>query len=228
MNLQVHYRRPSSDDHCGECDAGYYLQNKQCLPFLGDCANGALADVAARTQENHCGSCDISSRPVSDPPIYAASHFYYSAQVQLLQEAVGGIAQVATVDSIQGSEYDFVILSCVRTGHQLGFLSSDSRVNVALSRARQLMAIVGCHDSLETLSSWRHYLQFPQRLTPDGFLRSFPRADLAELARSQSHSVPPQPHRASLGGWALAVSSDLLFIPACTPSPTPPSARRPL
>ena len=133
---------------------------------------------------------------------------FYSAQVKLLQAAVGGVAQIATADSIQGAEYDFVILSCVRTGNHLGFLSSDNRVNVALSRARQLMAIVGCHDSLQALPSWRYYLQYPNRVTPDGFIRAFPRSALAKLALSPPDRTLPPPHPASLGGWAPAVGID--------------------
>ena len=141
-------------------------------------------------------------------PIDICCVTFYSAQVQLLHDALDGIAQVATVDSIQGSEYDFVILSCVRTGSHLGFLSSPHRTNVALSRARQLLAIVGCHDSLATLPSWSHYLQFPQRLTCDAFVRSFPRATLLGLARGPAHSSQTPPNRASLGDWALASHSD--------------------
>jgi len=53
--------------------------------------------------------------------------------------------EVATVDAVQGREADFVFFSVTRsnTGNRFGFLSLDARANVALSRARLGLAIVG-------------------------------------------------------------------------------------
>ncbi|KAI9510321.1 AAA domain-containing protein, partial [Russula earlei] len=48
---------------------------------------------------------------------------------------------VYNVDSFQGNEADYVILSSVRT-QQPGFLNSSSRMNVALTRCRKGMVIV--------------------------------------------------------------------------------------
>lgn len=56
--------------------------------------------------------------------------------------------EVETVDSIQGSENDVVILSLVRSNraHSIGFMGSSDgiqRLTVAFSRARQKMTIIG-------------------------------------------------------------------------------------
>jgi hypothetical protein len=56
-----------------------------------------------------------------------------------------------TVDSAQGSETDYVILSCVRCngGHDIGrFVADDRRVNVAMSRARKQLIVVGSSKTL--------------------------------------------------------------------------------
>jgi len=51
-----------------------------------------------------------------------------------------------TVDSFQGKEFDVVLLSIVRSNDEfnIGFLKSvRSRINVALSRARDLLIVFG-------------------------------------------------------------------------------------
>ena len=51
-----------------------------------------------------------------------------------------------TVDGAQGSEADYVVLSMVRCGGRaggIGFLNKESRLCVAVSRARALLVVVG-------------------------------------------------------------------------------------
>ena len=49
----------TQQNHCGSCNAGYGLENKACVAWHGECANGELvATQTARTQHHHCGTCD--------------------------------------------------------------------------------------------------------------------------------------------------------------------------
>nr|KAG5695522.1 hypothetical protein BaRGS_008025 [Batillaria attramentaria] len=70
--------------------------------------------------------------------------------------------EVASVDAFQGREKDFIILSCVRSSqHQgIGFLNDPRRLNVALTRARYGMIIVGNPKVLSKDPLWNHLLTY--------------------------------------------------------------------
>jgi len=77
---------------------------------------------------------------------------FYQAQVLLIKRLLRkrnlGNVLVATVDSSQGCEADFVILSFVRSEgnggkNTVGFLTDDRRLNVALTRAKYQIIGVG-------------------------------------------------------------------------------------
>ena len=77
----------------------------------------------------------------------------YSAQVQMLRGRLNSKKQkwsrleveIATVDAFQGRECDVILYSVARSNSQgqIGFLRDTRRLNVALSRARALLIIVG-------------------------------------------------------------------------------------
>src|SRR4029077_17271736 len=54
-------------------------------------------------------------------------------------------ADIESVDTFEGRESDAVILSLVRSNDRaaIGFLNDPNRVNVAISRAKKLLVIVG-------------------------------------------------------------------------------------
>lgn len=69
----------------------------------------------------------------------------YRMQVNLLQELVSSMADVNTIDSFQGQERDWVCISLVRSNEkgEIGFLQDYRRMNVAMTRARKQLLIVG-------------------------------------------------------------------------------------
>ena len=79
---------------------------------------------------------------------------FYKPQMKAISKAVAShaalskLVDVSTVDSMQGREADVVILSCVRTSVPIGFLKDQRRLNVAISRAKDMMYMVGNHTTL--------------------------------------------------------------------------------
>ena len=72
----------------------------------------------------------------------------YNSQVNRLQTQLKGIVppdDIESVDAFEGRESDAVILSLVRSNDRaaIGFLNDPNRVNVAISRAKKLLVIVG-------------------------------------------------------------------------------------
>jgi regulator of nonsense transcripts 1 len=78
-----------------------------------------------------------------------------SLRAQLYKEI-----EVASVDSFQGREKDYIILSCVRSNeHQgIGFLNDPRRLNVALTRARYALVVLGNPKVLSRQPLWNNLL----------------------------------------------------------------------
>ncbi|KAL5648208.1 hypothetical protein ACJX0J_042563, partial [Zea mays] len=112
----------------------------------------------------------------------------YAAQVTALQERISWFQnnefvsiKVQTVDSFQGDEKDIIILSTVRcnSGGNIGFLDSDRRANVALTRARNCLWILGHEDTLSRSNSiWSNLVMDAKRR-----LRCFDARDDQYLAK---------------------------------------------
>ena len=66
--------------------------------------------------------------------------------------------QVISVDSSQGREYDVVLISTVRTKGGV-FLSEYNRINVAITRAKHGLVIIGNAKALSKDKKWAHLLE---------------------------------------------------------------------
>eukprot|EP00746_Dinoflagellata_sp_MGD_P153256 gnl/MRDRNA2_/MRDRNA2_84154_c0_seq1.p1 gnl/MRDRNA2_/MRDRNA2_84154_c0~~gnl/MRDRNA2_/MRDRNA2_84154_c0_seq1.p1 ORF type:complete len:648 (+),score=-10.40 gnl/MRDRNA2_/MRDRNA2_84154_c0_seq1:526-2469(+) len=73
-----------------------------------------------------------------------------------------GCIEVASVDAFQGREKDYIVLSCVRSNdyRRIGFLSDPRRLNVALTRSKYGLIIVGNPTVLKKHHFWSNLIQF--------------------------------------------------------------------
>ncbi|CAK9437370.1 uncharacterized protein LODBEIA_P17480 [Lodderomyces beijingensis] len=77
---------------------------------------------------------------------------------------VSGI-MIASIDAFQGREKNFMVMSCVRSNAQgtIGFLRDERRLNVALTRAKYGLIMVGDVSTLKRGDQlWREYIEYLQ------------------------------------------------------------------
>ena len=90
----------------------------------------------------------------------------YAAQVQAIQRCLRAIGvhgvEVRTVDGFQGREKEVIVLSCVRANlaRSIGFLDDRRRLNVALTRARRGLLVIGCRRTLSVDPTWASFFDF--------------------------------------------------------------------
>lgn len=94
----------------------------------------------------------------------------YAAQVRLLRdlasrreqrEAWRGV-EIDTVDGFQGREKEAIVISLVRSNHEqeLGFMADGRRMNVALTRARRGLTVIGDSATLGIEPFYQDFLQY--------------------------------------------------------------------
>ncbi|KAH9170515.1 AAA domain-containing protein [Lactarius sanguifluus] len=93
----------------------------------------------------------------------------YQAQVSLLTSLLRSIhgpeLEIGTVDGMQGREKEAVIISLVRSNdkREVGFLKEERRLNVAMTRARRHLCVVGDSSTVQhgskCLKDWLIWLE---------------------------------------------------------------------
>jgi superfamily I DNA and/or RNA helicase len=110
----------------------------------------------------------------SDTPSYDIGIISpYKAQVERLKKEISekfpdifknNRLQIQTVDGFQGGEKDVIIVSLVRSNdsEEVGFLSDQRRLNVAFSRARKKLVVIGDSSTLEKSEYLKYTLDYFQ------------------------------------------------------------------
>lgn len=112
------------------------------------------------------------SQPMHFPSIAVISP--YRQQIQLLKEQLQHNAQlkiygdnisVNTIDSFQGQERDIVYISMTRSNseNRIGFLSEIRRMNVAMTRARKKLVVIGDSATLSQFPFFANFIAYAEQ-----------------------------------------------------------------
>ena len=99
----------------------------------------------------------------------------YKQQISILKEQLlhapslqmyGNKISVNTIDSFQGQERDIVYISMTRSNEEgeIGFLSDIRRMNVAMTRARKKLVIIGDSATLASLPFYADFISYAESL----------------------------------------------------------------
>lgn len=92
----------------------------------------------------------------------------YNAQVRWLRDHLASEItvglEIGSVDSFQGREKEAILIDLVRSNESsdIGFLSDTRRMNVALTRARRFLLVLGDSATLAQHPYYEQFLQFTQ------------------------------------------------------------------
>jgi ATP-dependent RNA/DNA helicase IGHMBP2 len=123
---------------------------------------GAL--VVARVRE--LLAAGLSPRELGVITPYRSQALWLREQLQDLTEV-----EVDTVDSFQGREKDVIMVSLVRSNpvQQLGFLEDLRRLNVAITRPRRHLFVVGDSATLTSHPVYSRWVEFTQQAHVNGY-----------------------------------------------------------
>jgi hypothetical protein len=122
----------------------------------------AVADIVCRLLDRGVAIADIG---VVTP---------YAAQVKAVRQMCSHALSVHSVDGFQGREKDYIVLTTVRANARgaVGFLRDWRRLNVAITRARLGLILIG---DAATLCYDAHWCTFLRYLVHERALASWPR-----------------------------------------------------
>lgn len=89
----------------------------------------------------------------------------YSGQVLMAKEELPRNMRISTIDSFQGQEQKRVILSLVRSNDEgeIGFLKDYRRMNVAITRAKEQLIVIGDSATIGGDNFYNSFLQYVEQ-----------------------------------------------------------------
>lgn len=149
-----------------------YLNNKK-FPVLFHCVKTPSKIIRGGTSSYNDGEIKmvrfyvdlllrigVGNEKVSEEDIGIVSP--YKAQLNRLRGNLKhhrGV-EIGTAEYYQGREKKIMIISTVKSRSNIGFVKSEKRLNVCITRAKSLLIIVGNGDTLQQNSLWNSFMHF--------------------------------------------------------------------
>ena len=98
-------------------------------------------------------------------PVKTAFISPYSGQAAAAKEKLPKSLRVSTIDSFQGQEMDNIIVSLVRSNDngEIGFLKDYRRMNVAITRAREQLFVIGDSATIANDHFYKEFLLYIEK-----------------------------------------------------------------
>ena len=111
---------------------------------------------------------DIAARLLSMEIVDASMAAFispYAAQVAAARDVLPEATRISTIDSFQGQEMPVVIVSLVRSNDEgvIGFLKDYRRMNVALTRAKESLFVIGDSATIGADPFYCDFLEYAER-----------------------------------------------------------------
>ena len=172
LDIPIEWISPNHLDHLDNLEKPDYHEQ-----FVGESfgrINKAEAELTLNTLQHYFER--IGKQRILDERIDVGIISPYRAQVQHLRRLLmkreyfkpfRRLISVNTVDGFQGQERDVIIISLVRSNDegQIGFLRDLRRMNVAITRARMKLIILGDKNTLTRHPFYRQLWQYIQQLS---------------------------------------------------------------
>ena len=98
-------------------------------------------------------------------PAHTAFISPYAGQVAFAKELLPAQLRISTIDSFQGQEQETIILSLVRSNDdgEIGFLKDYRRMNVAITRAKEQLFVIGDSATIGGDAFYNSFLTYVEK-----------------------------------------------------------------
>jgi ATP-dependent RNA/DNA helicase IGHMBP2 len=127
-----------------------YLANKNTHIIFIDTAGSGYNEMRGKdgTSLQNEGELQIVQKIIETEvlnPLHTAFISPYAGQVAAAKDILPKAIRISTIDSFQGQEKEIIILSLVRSNDDgdIGFLKDYRRMNVAITRAKEQLFVIG-------------------------------------------------------------------------------------
>ncbi len=98
-------------------------------------------------------------------PLHTAFISPYAGQVAAAKELLPKQLRISTIDSFQGQEKEIIILSLVRSNEEgeIGFLKDYRRMNVAITRAKEQLFVIGDSATIGADAFYNSFLTYIEK-----------------------------------------------------------------